>query len=594
MNDTDGHFTVWAPLAEEMVLHIVHPCERKIPMERSSDGWFRVHVPGAGAGTRYFYMPDNGAALPDPASHAQPESVSGPSEIIDHNAFEWTDSSWKGIPFNKLILYEVHVGTFSAEGSFEGIIPMLDDIADTGINALQLMPVNQFAGNRNWGYDGVYIYAVQNSYGGPAGLKKLVDACHARNIAVYLDVVYNHLGPEGHVFNKFGPYFTDKYATPWGNAINLDDEFSDPVRDYFSDNALHWFSNYHIDGLRMDAVHFMYDKGAVHIWDYTRRKLDALELKLGRPLYIIAESDTNSPRVTQPAAMGGHCFTAQWLDDFHHALYPLLDPSGVNRYSDFGLMEQLAKAYKDGFVHSGEYVNFRKRRHGASSAGVAGNQFIVFTNNHDQCGNRPGGERMSLLVNFERQQIAAAAMFLSPYIPMLFMGDEYAEDQPFFYFSGYADPGMQQAIREGRKKEFEKFNGENEMPDPFADDTLERSKLQWHKRNNGQYKEMLEWHKKLIALRQTNPALQSFGKNDTEAYPVGQQAFILYRKSICKKHQLIALFNISDRAINTNTPGMHAAWKLLLQSGQGAPATTKPGEAITLAPLSVWIYEDSN
>ncbi|MBU1821504.1 MAG: malto-oligosyltrehalose trehalohydrolase, partial [Bacteroidetes bacterium] len=427
-------FTVWAPEKQSMTLHITAPHEQRVAMQKDDMGYFNVLVKGVQPGTRYFFAPNGEKEFPDPASHYQPEGVHGPSEVVDHAAFAWQDKDWRGLPFKDLILYEIHIGTFTSEGTCEAIIPCLDELAATGINAIELMPVSQFAGGRNWGYDGVYPYAVQNSYGGPEGLKKLVDACHSRGIAVFMDVLYNHIGPEGNYFGQYGPYFTDKYSTPWGTAINFDGEWSDGVREYFATNVIHWFDTYHIDGLRLDAVHTIYDTGAVSFWELTRQRIELLQQKIGRTFYLVAESDLNSPRVVKSPEVGGMGFEAQWLDDFHHALYVLLDEKGQERYADFGQMEQLAKAYTDGFVHSGEYVKFRKRKHGASSVGIPGEKFVVFNQNHDQIGNRVGGERLSVLVDFERQKLAAAAVLLSPYVPMLFMGEEYAENTPFFYF----------------------------------------------------------------------------------------------------------------------------------------------------------------
>ncbi|HYH54971.1 MAG TPA: malto-oligosyltrehalose trehalohydrolase, partial [Anseongella sp.] len=502
-------FKVWAPQKKSMSLQLVHPVEKKIEMQRDEEGYFTVtaHIT---PGTRYFLTPDNEKGYPDPASHFQPEGVHGPSEVVDHSLYGWQDSSWKGIPFKELVIYELHTGTFTEEGTFEAIIPLLDDLAGTGINAIELMPVTQFPGRRNWGYDGVYPYAVQNSYGGPEGLRKLVDACHRKGMAVLLDVVYNHLGPEGNYFDRFGPYFTDKYRTPWGKALNFDGEWSDGVRTYFASNPLHWFEHYHIDGLRCDAIHAVFDTGAVNFWELAGAKIKAFRQKAGREVYLIAESDLNSPKVIKHPEAGGLGFTAQWLDDFHHALYVLLDKKGKERYADFGSIRQLAKAYTDGFVHSGEYVSFRKRRHGASSSGIPGDKFIVFNQNHDLIGNRALAERLSALVDFERLKLAAAAILLSPYIPLLFMGEEYGEESPFFYFVSHSDEELIKAVREGRKKEFAGFNWEADPPDPLDETTFGRSKLKWHQRGEGKHLILLQWHKELIRLRRSHPALQTF------------------------------------------------------------------------------------
>ncbi|HEY1021688.1 MAG TPA: alpha-amylase family glycosyl hydrolase, partial [Flavisolibacter sp.] len=381
-------FRVWAPEKKTMHLHVVAPYDKIFPMQKDEWGFFTVTVENPGATLRYYYQLEEGQEYPDPASQFQPEGVHGPSETVDHDAFVWQDSAWKGQPLEETILYELHVGTYTPEGTFEAIIPRLDALKETGINAIELMPVAQFPGSRNWGYDGVYPYAVQDSYGGPEGLKKLVNACHQKGIAVWLDVVYNHIGPEGAYLSPYGPYFTNTYCTPWGDAINFDGEWSDGVRDYFSVNALYWFEQFHIDGLRCDAVHTVFDNGAVHFWQLTSEKVAALEQKLGRTLHLVAESDLNSPKVIKSPKEGGYGFDGQWLDDFHHALYVKLNPADKDRYYDFGTMAQVVKAYNEGFVHSGEWVKFRKRKHGASSKGIPGNRFVAFNLNHDQVGNR--------------------------------------------------------------------------------------------------------------------------------------------------------------------------------------------------------------
>ena len=559
-------FRVWAPEKEKMSLHLVYPVEEILEMQQDEGGYFMLEIEGVGHGTRYFYRPDGGDGIPDPASHYQPEGVHGPSEVVDHSRFEWTDNNWKGIPFNELVLYELHAGTFTPEGTFEAIIPRLNELADTGINALELMPVSQFPGSRNWGYDQVYPYAVQNSYGGPEQLKRLVNACHQQGIAVFVDVIYNHQGPEGNYLSSFGPYFTNWYKTPWGEAINFDKEWSDGVREFYSNNAVFWFEQYHIDGLRLDAVHEVYDKGAIHFWELTHDRIKAQEQKAGKPFYTIAESDLNSPKTTQHPEAGGFGFTAQWLDDFHHALYVMLHKEGKKHYADFGNMEQLAKAYTEGFVHSGDYVSFRKRKHGRSSAGVAGNRFVVFNQNHDLVGNRAGAERLSLLVNFEQMKVAAAAMLLSPYVPMLFMGEEYGEETPFFYFISHGDGALIEAVREGRKKEFEGFHWNAEPPDPQDVETFERSKLQWEKRMQGKHSVILNWHKHLLALRKKHPALLNFNKNEVRATTLGQSGIVLYRQNSEGGQHLACLFNFSDEDLEFTMPWQDYQWEKLVDS----------------------------
>lgn len=602
VDNDSSTFRVWAPEKKKMFLHLISPVDKTVEMQQSDDGYFTLEVTGAGHGTRYFYQPEDNSDMPDPASHYQPEGVHGPSEVIDHGRYSWNDSSWKGLPFNELIMYELHVGTFTPEGTFEAIILRLDELYDTGINALELMPVSQFPGSRNWGYDKVYPYAVQNSYGGPEQLKKLVDACHQKGMAVFLDVIFNHQGPEGNYFSQFGPYFNDSYKTPWGQAMNFDKEWSDGVRDYFSMNTVFWFEHYHIDGLRVDAIHEVYDKGAIHFWEMTHERIKAQEQKAGRPFYLIAESDLNSPKVIQHPEAGGFGFTAQWLDDFHHALYVILHKEGKKNYIDFGDMEQLAKAYVQGFVHSGDYVSFRKRKHGRSSAAIPGNKFVVFNQNHDLVGNRPEAERLSLLINFEQLKVAAAAMLLSPYIPMLFMGEEYGDESPFYYFVSHGDKELVNLVREGRKKEFEGYSWDAVPPDPQAEDTFKKSGIHWEKRYQGKHAVLLNWYKHLISLRSTCPALLNFSKNEVRATINGQWGLILYRKDQEEKQHLACLFNFSDEELSFTLPMQEYHWEKLVDSKdsqwlekqdsaqQSHPDHSTSEEQISLYPWSAVIY----
>jgi maltooligosyltrehalose trehalohydrolase len=583
IKDSACLFTVWAPEKENMILHLTAPVESEVVMEKTIDGYFIATSEGTGSGTRYFYRPD-GTDTPDPASNYQPEGVHGPSEVVDHGRYKWNDVSWKGVPFNDLIIYEIHVGTFSAEGTFEAIIPALHEIAETGINAIEIMPVSQFPGDRNWGYDGVYPYAVQNSYGGPEALKKLIDACHSEGIAVILDVVYNHVGPEGNYLSRFGPYFTENYHVPWGAAVNYDSEYSDGVRDYFSENVIHWFLNYHLDGIRIDAIHMMFDSGAVNFWELVQKKVKKAEQQSGRKFYLIAECDFNSPRITRSPETGGLGFDGQWLDDFHHSLYVLLDKDGKSRYEDFGRIEQLAKAYKEGFVHSGEYVSFRKRKHGASSAGIPGDRFIVFNQNHDQIGNRVNGERLSQLVDHEHMMVASAALLMAPYIPMLFMGEEYGEDKPFYYFVSHTDKGLIKAVREGRKKEFANYKWQSEPPDPQSEETFMSSRIDREKRLSGDYRRLLEWNKFLISFRKKKAALQNFDKDGINIFTHGAPGFMMHRRSEDYLEDVLCLFNLSDSEIEFRVP---SALKTMLREVDSASFMTGDNEADTHFPMEI-------
>lgn len=595
-------FTVWAPQRKSMTLHLVHPQERELDMDKDSWGYFTLELEGVEPGARYFFKPDGKASYPDPASYLQPEGVHGPSEVIDHGSHTWTDTLWGSIPLQSMVIYELHVGTFTPEGTFEAVIPRLDALRETGINTLELMPVAQFPGNRNWGYDGVYPYAVQNSYGGPEGLKKLVNACHNKGMAVLLDVVYNHLGPEGNYLELYAPYFTDKYKTPWGKAINFDGDYSDGVRNFFTNNPLYWLEHYHIDGLRLDAVHTIFDQSAETVWEVLDQKIRDLASQMERPFHLIAESDLNSPRVVQASEKGGYGFDAQWLDDFHHALYVLLDKEGQKLYKDFGRLEQLAKAYAEGFVHSGQYVKFRKKTFGASSALVPGNRFIAFIQNHDQVGNRVKGERLSTLVGFERLKLAAAALLLAPYIPMLFMGEEYGEEAPFLYFVSHSDQQLIKSVQEGRREEFASYKWQESPPDPQDNDTFQRSKLQWEKRKLGRHQKLLRWHQALLQLRSNHKALQNYNKADVQVRTLGQKALILHRQSHDQTQQLTAILNFSEEEVSYTFPPAAHSWAKILcstdkewqaeHSSAGGKVKSKVagGDAVTVPALGIAIF----
>ncbi|HEV2481114.1 MAG TPA: malto-oligosyltrehalose trehalohydrolase [Puia sp.] len=578
---------------------------RTIVLQKDAAGYFHADVAGIGDGDRYHYFLDD-VFYPDPASASQPDGVYGPSAVVDHRLFMWNDASWHVPPFAQLIFYELHVGTFTPEGTFDAIIPRLGELALLGINALELMPVAACSGARNWGYDGVFLYAVQHDYGGPGGLKRLVAAAHAHGIAVFLDVVYNHLGTEGNCLEAFGPYFTAQYHTPWGKAINYDGAWSDGVRAFIAGNAVYWAEHFHIDGLRLDAIHEIYDRNAVSIWDDLHALLGDWEQRSGRRCYLVAESDANDPRVVRPASSGGRGFDAQWMDDFHHCLYVLLHPSGWKNYKDFGGVEQLAKAYMHGFVHTGEYLRFRHRRHGASAAGIPGERFVVFNQNHDLPGNRPGGERLSRLVDTGTLKLAAAVVLLSPYIPMLFMGEEYGEDAPFFFFSDYHEPATSQGQVEGRRQQFAAFGFEGEVRDPQDPFLFEQSKLHWKKRGSGDHRLLLEWHRELIRLRRTHPLLADLSKRFLRADVLGPLGLSVYRYSAAGDRHLVCLYNFSNGEPLTASLGYAVArggtWRRLLSSGAAAvdsdssqpvaaPPEVRAGGMVRLPPRGVAVYE---
>jgi maltooligosyltrehalose trehalohydrolase len=471
-------------------------------MIRRAGGYFETDVPNVRTGNRYVYLLDGDKERPDPASRSQPDGVHGPSEVVDPRQFQWTDRHWHGLAREQLIIYELHVGTLTARGTFQAIIPNLEYLRDLGVTAIELMPVAQFPGTRNWGYDGVGLFAPQNSYGGPQGLKQLVNACHQHGIAVILDVVYNHVGPEGNYLADFGPYFTDRYRTPWGPAINYDGPDSDDVRRFVVSNAVYWITEYHIDALRLDAIHGIYDFSAVHILKELAHAVHAEAARLGRTALVIAESDLNDSRIISPPGEGGYGLDAQWSDDFHHALHALLTGERAGYYEDFGQLADLTTALQDGFVYAGQHSKHRRRRHGNSIRHRPPQQLVICAQNHDQIGNRAFGERLSTLVPAEALKTAATAVLLAPQTPMLFMGEEYGETAPFQYFVNHGDADLNQAVREGRKKEFSAF-GWTEVPDPLDAATFARSRVNLDASHNEGQNALLAWHRRLMHLRTT-------------------------------------------------------------------------------------------
>lgn len=539
-------FVVWAPFLNQVCLKITSPEERTISMYKQNTGYWQVLAENVFSGARYFYDLDNRAARPDPASFYQPEGVHQASEVIDHAEFIWGDSGWITMPLEQMIIYELHVATFSRAGTFEGVINKLDYLKALGVNALEIMPVAQFSGQRNWGYDGAYPFAVQDSYGGPLGLKQLVNACHKKGFALILDVVYNHFGPEGSYIGEFGPYFTDKYKTPWGKAINFDDAYSDAVRNYFIQNALYWFEKFHIDALRLDAIHGIYDMSAKHILKELTEETENFSNKQKRKFYLIAESDLNDARVIRNRQSGGFGISAQWCDDFHHSLHALLTGEDAGYYADFGKISDLVKSLSDGFVYSGQYSNFRKRRHGSFCCDIPASRFVAFIQNHDQVGNRLLGERLSQLVSFEALKLAAGALFVSAFIPLIFMGEEFAADTPFLYFISHSDPELINAVRLGREKEFAAFNWKGSLPGPQDAQAFLGSRLKWNKSESGRQKIMLSFYKELIKLRKELPALINLNKDNLKARGAEDKNILFIERWHSNNH-VYCIMNFSDK-----------------------------------------------
>ncbi|HBB35055.1 MAG TPA: malto-oligosyltrehalose trehalohydrolase [Cyanobacteria bacterium UBA9273] len=597
LGDGRCEFTVWAPSHQEVAVQIVYPEQRILPMVKDEQWYFKVTAEGIEPGTLYFYKIAGETDRPDPASHSQPKDVHGPSEVIDHSTMNWTDNNWSGIPLVEMIIYELHVGTFTPAGTFEAIISRLGELRELGVNAIEIMPVAQFPGDRNWGYDGAYPYAVQNSYGGSLGLKKLIDACHQEGLAVILDVVYNHFGPEGNYNSQFGTYFTETYKTPWGRAINFDDMYSDGVRNYFIENAVYWFEHYHVDALRLDAIHAIFDLGAKHVLTEIAEQVAALAESLGRKLYLIAESDLNDVRVIREWELGGYGIDAQWSDDFHHALHTLLTGEQKGYYQDFGKCADLAKAYKESFVYSWQYSPQRRRYHGSDASDRPAHQFVVCAQNHDQVGNRMLGERLTHLVSFEGLKLAAGAVLLSPYIPLLFMGEEYAEDTPFLYFISHTDADLVESVRQGRKREFTDFHMEGEFIDPFSVDTFQRSQLKWEKRQEGKNKVMLDLYRHLIQLRRTMPALKTLDKENLEVSAMEEDKLLLLRRGSIGS-QIFCLMNFHEKEVTCSSlPG--GIWQKILDSadpqwlgsGSKMPDKLLHGQEAIVNPQSFALYE---
>jgi maltooligosyltrehalose trehalohydrolase len=557
-------FTLWSPLKNKVAVHLISPQENLLPMTKQEQGYWYLKAE-VEPGTLYYYQLEDAVDRPDPASHFQPQGVHRASEVIDHSKTNWQDAQWTGIPLEEMIIYELHVGTFTNEGTFKAIIPRLSDLVELGVNAIELMPVAQFPGDRNWGYDGVYPYAVQNSYGRPEDLKQLVDAAHQQGIAVILDVVYNHFGPEGNYISHYAPYFTETYQTPWGSAINFDNAYSDGVRNYFIGNALYWLENYHIDGLRLDAIHAIYDFGAKHILQEMAEKVAEFSGKMGRKFYLIAESDFNDVRVIRPRQLGGYGLDAQWSDDFHHSLRSVLVNESKGYYTDFGTCQHLAKAYQNSFVYDWQYSQFRKRYHGSDTSDRPGSQFVVCSQNHDQIGNQMLGERLSDLVDFEAVKLAAGALLLSPYIPLLFMGQEYGEESPFLYFVSHEDLELVAAVREGRKKEFADFHLEGEYIDPQSAKAFNSSKINWQKKNEGKHQVLWQLYQQLIAMRRTIPALKKLDKDNLMATARESDRVILLHRWQ-DNNQLFIIFNFNHQDVKLNNIFPKGKWQKILDS----------------------------
>jgi maltooligosyltrehalose trehalohydrolase len=581
--DDAVRFIVWAPRCDRVGVRTWRADAaadvREVAMERDANGYHVALVDGVGHGDRYVFAVGD-EALPDPASRWQPEGVHGPSAFVAPSSLSGFETA-PGLPLERFVLYELHVGTFSPEGTFDGAVAHLDRLVDLGITAVELMPVAQFPGARNWGYDGVFPYAAQDTYGGPEGLRRLVAACHERGLAAVLDVVYNHLGPEGNVLERFGPYFTDAYATPWGPAMNVADAGSDEVRRFLVGNALWWLGDMGFDALRLDAIHGIVDPTAVPFLQELAEAVDALEVRTGRRLHLIAESALNDVRVVRPREVGGLGLDAQWNDDFHHALRVALTGEDAGYYADYGALEDLATAYREAFVLRDRYSRSRGRRHGNDARGEPGRRFVVFAQNHDQVGNRKDGDRLTAVEDVASLTLAAAAVAFSPFLPLLFMGEEYAEPAPFPYFIDHQDPSLVEAVRQGRREEFAGFAWEGEVPDPAAEATFASARLDHALRERSPHAEVLACYRELLRLRRDVPALARLAPVETRTeVDEAACALVTLRPHEDGDAMVVLAFGEEPMEIGRAFPGR---WHRIFASTEerfGGPGTDAPGTVL--------------
>ncbi|MEU6038691.1 malto-oligosyltrehalose trehalohydrolase [Actinomadura sp. NPDC047616] len=587
-------FEVWAPNAEsvqvavgsrdDLVRHPLRPLDGRPP------GRWGAAVPGAGHGTDYGFVLDDGEVLPDPRSLWQPYGAHGLSRVYEHDRFSWTDRRWRGRPLRGSVLYELHVGTFTPEGTLDAACERLDHLVALGVDAVELMPVASFSGEHGWGYDGVHLWAVHEPYGGPDAFKRFVDTAHALRLAVVLDVVYNHLGPSGNYLPRYGPYFTDAYSTPWGDAVNFDQAGADEVRAYVVDNALMWLRDHHVDGLRLDAVHAINDRQAVHILEELAVAVRGLSAHVGRELFLIAESDLNDSRLVTPREAGGHGLDAQWSDDYHHAMHAALTGERQGYYCDFGSLDALAKALTKVFVHDGTWSTYRERRHGrpVDVLRTPADRFVCFLQNHDQVGNRASGDRLTASLPPGLLKVGAALLLLAPFTPMLFMGEEWGATTPWCYFTDHVEPELARAVSEGRRREFARHGWSGHVPDPQAVETFRDSVLDWDELHKAHHPELLEWHRSLIALRRSWPELTD--PRLTEVHVETAREDTGERWLVLRRGRVSMAANLGARPAEIELP----ASRLLLASdpdvrldeSAGAGASAGSAEGRPLAPSS--------
>lgn len=592
----EAEIKLWAPLAKSVEV-LLMKSNKKHPLKEASYGYWFLNTKDLESGDQYKFVLDGEKELPDPASLSQTDGVHGSSQAVNVYDFNWTDQSWENYPLKDYILYELHVGTFTPQGTFALLETKLDYLKELGITAIEIMPIAQFSGERNWGYDGVFPFAVQNSYGGAKALQQFVNLCHKRSIAVVLDVVYNHLGPEGNYLGEFGPYFTQKYHTPWGNAINFDDQYCDAVRQFYIENVLMWFRDFHIDALRMDAVHAIKDFSPMHILREIKQYVNQLSAETDRKHHLIVELDLNDPCFINPLEKKGFGMDAQWIDEFHHALRVTAGEEKSGYFSEFNGIRHLEKAYRDVYVYDGIYSPHRKKTFGKKTKNP-GEQFVVFSQNHDQVGNRMLGERSSRLFSFEMQKLLAGAVLVSPFLPMLFMGEEYSETNPFLYFVSHTDPELVEAVRKGRKAEFAAFHTEGEAPDSTDDASFTGSKLSWDLIEKEPHATMLRFYKALIALRKKLPALAHLNRQHLEVSSNEKTQTLMLRRWH-EDQQVLCLMNFSPHQQTVQLPHNQELWYKILASADpewngptASSASANASAPVQLQPQSIIIYSN--
>lgn len=594
------YFLVWGLYAQEMSVHLLRE-NRVVPLTRNEWGYFYGFVEDVQPGDTYFYVIDNVRERPDPASRYQPEGVHGPSQIVDSH-FEWTDKAFTPPTLRDTVFYELHVGTMTPEGTFLSLISHLPRLRELGITTIELMPVAQCPGGRNWGYDGVGLYAPMSAYGTPDDLKTLVNAAHNHGLAVFLDVVYNHLGPEGNYLWDYGPYFTDRYRGAWGDSVNFDGHGSDEVRRFFIENAIYWLDEYHIDGLRLDATHALLDFTAVPFLEHLTAAVHDWAEGANRRVYLVAENDSSDRKIVLPQAVGGRGLDGQWLDDFNHTVHTTLTGEVAGYFANYGDFSMMTKVLRDRFALTGEYSRVHGRRHGTPAGDIPADRFIVSVQNHDQVGNRRLGDRLYGRSGFEAAKLAAGYLLTSPYTPMLFMGEEYGEDAPFLFFTEFGDENLIAAVRKGRKEEFAYFADQGEPPDPHDIETFNRSKLNHDLRHEGEHAILYKLYETLLALRRDTPALTNPDPAATVVYDEAWSRIFCVERT-AEESAVRMVFNWRlDRPQTFTLPGSAGQWRKILDSCgaewrlDGVSAATAPESldesafALTLPPSSFVVY----